>query len=109
MFFEWIAREPGIAVTLGRHFHWFQNIFPFISEVDSTTSAGFFPQGLLATIFLSERDCIVPSARIVEVLRRGNKDNVDVYMMPKLDHGEFVFHETWLDKVVHTLVELDID
>jgi len=107
MFFEWIAREPGIAVTLGRHFHWFQNIFPFIAEVNSTTSSGFFPQGLPATIFLSERDCIVPSARIVEVLTRGKKDNVDVYMMPKLDHGEFVFDETWLDKVVHALVELD--
>jgi len=109
MFFEWIAREPGIGVTLGRNFHWFQNTFPMTPEADSNTCTPFFPKGLPATVFLSESDCIVPSARIAQVLGMEKKDNVGVYVMPKLDHGEFVFHKNWLEKVVHTLLELDME
>jgi len=107
MFFEWIAREQGIALTLARHFHWFQNLFPMILDVDCTGTR-FFPQDLRAAIFLSERDCIVPSARIAQVIGQGKRDNVDVYVMPELDHGGFVFHDQWLEKVVQSLLEIDI-
>jgi pimeloyl-ACP methyl ester carboxylesterase len=105
IFFEWIAREQGIALTLGRHFHWFQNIFPMITDVDCTY-VRFFPASLPTAIFLSEKDCIVPSARIAEVLGEGRKENVDVYVMPRLDHGGFAFHNHWLEKSVNTLVKI---
>lgn len=110
MFFEWIARERGIALTLGRHFHWFQNIFPMISDTECVrTGTRFFPRGLRAAIFLSERDCIVPSASIVQVMGQGKSDNVDVYVMPELDHGGFVFHDHWLERVVQSLLDIDTD
>lgn len=104
IFFEWIAKEPGIALTLGRNFHWFDNVFPMIMEGDGDVR--FFPPDLKTVLFLSEKDCIVPTARICEFLG-GNKGNVDVQVMPQLDHGGFLFDDYWSDIVLKTLVELD--
>lgn len=72
-------------------------------------SLNFFPKGLWAAIFLAERDCKVPSARVVQVIRQGKNDNVNIYVMPELDHGGFVLHNHWSEKVVHCLLEIDID
>lgn len=143
MFFEWIGREMGIALTLGRHFHWFENVFPLIEEdgvqeddltdgegntSDETLIGGgaatdlpkqngikssgdtkkplrFFPKELSTVVFLSEQDCIVPTARIHSVLDE-EADNFKVRVMPKLDHGGFLFEEYWLDTVLETLVRV---
>ena len=105
MFFEWIAKEPGIALTLGRNFHWFDNVFPMIKG-EQDESIQFFPKHLETVVFLSERDCIVPTSRICEFLR-GATPNVDVHIMPNLDHGGFLFDGYWLNMVLTTLVELD--
>jgi hypothetical protein len=155
MFFEWIAREQGIALTLGRNFHWFDNVFPMIDDdvvkpgqrlkdngghakingtqsksngmqskangrrtksggkrsVESVSlvpdverSARFFPRELKTVVFLSERDCIVPTKRIVGFM--GKAEGVHVHVMPKLDHGGFLFCEYWLDRVLRTLIEM---
>jgi len=105
IFFEWIAKEPGIALTLGRNFHWFDNVFPIIMG-EGDGDVRFFPSDLETVVFLSEKDCIVPTARICEFLG-GKKGNVNVQLMPKLDHGGFLFDDYWLDMVLKTLVELD--
>jgi hypothetical protein len=104
IFFEWIAREPGIALTLGRNFHWFDNVFPMIHE-GKEGEIEFFPTGLETAVFLSEKDCIVPTLRIREFLKRG-RGNVGVYLMPKLDHGGFLFNEYWSNIILTTLIEL---
>jgi pimeloyl-ACP methyl ester carboxylesterase len=105
IFFEWIAKEPGITLTLGRNFHWFDNVFPMIME-EGDGDVRFFPPDLKTVLFLSEKDCIVPTARICEFLG-GKKGNVDVQVMPQLDHGGFLFDDYWSDIVLKTLVELD--
>jgi pimeloyl-ACP methyl ester carboxylesterase len=102
IFFEWIAKEPGIALTLGRNFHWFDNVFPMIKHENETS---FFPSDLGTVVFLAEKDCIVPSVRINKFLK-GTK-NVDVKLMPKLDHGGFLFDKYWLNMVLTTLIELE--
>jgi hypothetical protein len=71
-------------------------------DVSVDTGLRFFPEGLETVVFLSERDCIVPSKRIESVLQGGTK----VYVMPKLDHGGFLFCEYWMDMVLQTLVEM---
>ena len=110
IFFEWIAREQGIALTLGRNFHWFDNVFPLVPDVERNGGASvrFFPRALATRVFLSERDCIVPTKRIAGLL--GEKDgNVEVSVMPELDHGGFLFCHYWLDRVLTTLVEMEED
>ena len=105
IFFEWISKEPGIALTLRRNFHWFDNVFPMIEgEIDGDLR--YFPQNLATAVFLSEKDCIVPTARICEFLA-GEKGNVDVHLMPSLDHGGFLFDNYWLNMVLMKLVEID--
>jgi pimeloyl-ACP methyl ester carboxylesterase len=106
IFFEWIAKEPGIALTLRRNFHWFHNVFPMIKG-EQEGEIQFFPKELETVVFLSERDCIVPTSRILEFLKNGSKGNLDVRVMPKLDHGGFLFDEHWSNTILTTLVELD--
>lgn len=108
IFFEWIGKEPGIALTLGRNFHWFDNVFPMIRG-EKHDDIHFFPHELKTVVFLSERDCIVPTRRICEFLESGSgkRENVDVHVMPKLDHGGFLLDAYWLNMVLTTLVELD--
>ena len=103
--FEWIAKEPGIALTLARNFHWFDNVFPIIMG-KRDGDVRFFPRGLEAVVFLSEKDCIVPTARIYQFLG-GKGGHVDVQLMPNLDHGGFLLDDYWMDVVLKTLVELD--
>ena len=102
-FFEWIAREQGIALSLSRNFHWFDNVFPMIFHDEGSTS--FFPAKLPVVVFLSEGDCIVPTTRIQKFM--GKTGGVDVRVMPGLDHGGFLFNKYWLDTVLRTLLEMD--
>lgn len=69
-----------------------------ICDIDRTY-ARFFPKAPPIVNFLSERDCVVPSARIVKVLRAAKKENVDVYVMPKLGHTWLTFHNHWIREV----------
>jgi pimeloyl-ACP methyl ester carboxylesterase len=107
-FFEWIAREQGVALSLARNFHWFDNVFPMVcSEEDDEGTVGFFPGKWPVAVFLSERDCIVPTARIQRFLGATAKDGVELHIMPGLDHGGFLFSEYWLDIVLGTLIGMD--
>jgi len=103
IFFEWIAKEPGIAFTLGRNFHWFDNVFPMIA---GDGELRFFPEELETVVFLSEKDCIVPTRRIHDFVRR-ERMKVAVHVMPELDHGGFLFNGYWLDTVLNTLIQMD--
>ena len=105
IFFDWIAREQGIAMTLSRNFHWFNNVFPMIVHTmdDEVEEVRFFPRGMESRVFLSERDCIVPTRLILEFL--GRKGGVEV--MKGLDHGGFLFNEYWLDGVLQALIEME--
>jgi len=111
-FFEWIAREQGVALSLARNFHWFDNVFPMICSEDfgekqDGGTVGFFPGKWPVAIFLSEGDCIVPTARIQRFLSGTGKDGVELHVMPGLDHGGFLFNKYWLDTVLKTLIGLD--
>ena len=109
IFFEWIAREPGIALTLARHFHWFQNVFPFILEENHKAlnlKPQLFPRHIPISIFLSQQDCIVPSSRIVSVIGEGRKENLSVQIMKGMDHGSFLFDRIWLKKIVVELISI---
>jgi pimeloyl-ACP methyl ester carboxylesterase len=107
IFFEWIAKEPGIASTLGRNFHWFDNVFPMIAgEGDADGEMRFFPEELETVVFLSEKDCIVPTGKIYDFLTR-NRMNVAIHIMPELDHGGFLFDNYWLDLVLDTFVQMN--
>jgi pimeloyl-ACP methyl ester carboxylesterase len=109
-FFEWIAKEPGVALSLSRNFHWFDNVFPMIQSSDDEETGGavvgFFPGDLPVVVFLSEGDCIVPTARIQRFLA-GKGGSTDLLVMPGLDHGGFLFNKYWLDTVLKTLIGLD--
>jgi len=105
IFFEWIAKEPGIALTLGRNFHWFDNVFPMIAG-EGDGEVRFFPHDLETVVFLAEKDCIVPTGRIYDFLTK-KRVNVAVHVMPELDHGGFLFDNYWLDMVLNTLVQMD--
>jgi pimeloyl-ACP methyl ester carboxylesterase len=105
IFFQWIAREQGIALSLGRNFHWFDNVFPMITHPEGSGGVRFFPKELDVLVFCSERDCIVPTKLIREFLEMGTGSG-EVVVMPGLDHGGFLFQEKWMDTVVKSLVEL---
>lgn len=105
IFFEWIAKEPGIAATLGRNFHWFDNVFPMITG-DGDGEVRFFPEELETVVFLSEKDCIVPTGKICDFLTR-KRMNVAIHVMPELDHGGFLFNDYWSEMVLDTLVQMD--
>ena len=109
IFFEWIAREPGVALTLARHFHWFQNVFPFILEENNKPAnlkPQLFPRHIPISIFLSQQDCIVPSSRIVSVIGEGQKGNVSLHMMKDMDHGSFLFDRIWLQRIAVEMTTL---
>ena len=109
-FFEWIAREQGIALSLARNFHWFDNVFPMIcSEEEDGEIVHFFPGKWPVVVFLSEGDCIVPTARIRQFLKASGKGNggLELHVMSGLDHGGFLFNKYWLDTVLRTLIGLD--
>lgn len=105
IFFEWISKEPGIALTLGRNFHWFDNVFPMIAG-GGEGEMRFFPEDLETVVFLSEKDCIVPTGRISDFLTR-KRVNAVVHVMPELDHGGFLFDDYWSDMVLNTLVQMN--
>lgn len=106
IFFEWIAREPGIALALGRHFHWFQNVFPILPTEEEAQTPRFFPSHIPTSVFLSGADCIVPSSRIAALMGQGRKGNVNVEMMEGKDHGSFLFDDYWAYKIANDLISI---
>ena len=63
------VKEPGIPLTLGCNFHWFDNVFPMIAG-DGDGEVRFFPEDVETIVFLSEKDYIVPTWRICDFLTR---------------------------------------
>lgn len=65
-----------------------------------TSSATPIPK--TTKVFLSERDNIVNSSRVLSYL---HKHGVDCVMMPKLDHGWFLFKSAWQQQILDTVSE----
>lgn len=105
-FFRWIAREPGVALTLARHFHWFENVFPILSYEAESLALRYFLPHVSASIYLSKRDCIVPSARIAEFLGEGTQGNMNVEVMEGLDHGAFLLDDYWLHRIANDFITI---
>jgi len=105
-FFRWIAREPGVALTLARHFHWFENVFPILSYEAESLALRYFLPHVSASIYLSKRDCIVPSARIAEFLGEGRQGNMNVEVMEGLDHGAFLLDDYWLHRIANDFITI---
>ncbi|KAF0374515.1 Alpha/Beta hydrolase protein [Gigaspora margarita] len=86
--FFFASSELYISHYFSRHFHWFQCIL-FIS-----------PRYILphnTYIYLSEKDNLIPTKEVYKYL---SKNNVNVRMMHKLDHGNFLFNSYWGDQIV---------
>ena len=72
---------------------------------------GFFPKEIESRVFLSERDCIVPTKLISEFLSGQSGDlGSDIRVMTvmtELDHGGFLFQADWMDIVLGAVVGME--
>ncbi|RIB07723.1 Alpha/Beta hydrolase protein, partial [Gigaspora rosea] len=87
------SSELYISYYFSRHFHWFQCIL-FIS-----------PRYILphnTYVYLSEKDNLIPTKEVYKYL---TKNNVNVRMMHKLDHGSFLFNSYWVDQIVGDILK----
>jgi len=77
-----------------------------IEEVSG--EVGFFPKEIESRVFLSERDCIVPTRLILEFLSGESGDlGSNTRVMTELDHGGFLFQADWMDIVLRTVVGME--
>ncbi|KAF4500638.1 alpha beta hydrolase fold family [Fusarium agapanthi] len=97
------STDPGVALSLGRHFFWRENIL-WKEDLLGTQSDGHPARHVAVT--LSGRDLIVDTTAVAEYLgvdlgngRNGmvaeSHNGVEVVMFPKLDHAQ-VFDDRWM-------------
>ncbi|KAF5586956.1 alpha beta hydrolase fold family [Fusarium subglutinans] len=97
------STDPGVALCLGRHFFWRENIL-WKEDLLGTQSDGHPARHVAVT--LSGRDLIVDTTAVAEYLgvdlgngRSGmvaeSHNGVEVVMFPKLDHAQ-VFDDRWM-------------
>src|SRR5579862_5452472 len=67
-----------------------------------------FPRGLPPPVFLSKNNSILPTALSHAIFGKGKKDNATIHMMRKLNYGRFLFYKCKFNKVMSTLVKLEI-
>ncbi|KAF5013460.1 hypothetical protein FDECE_536 [Fusarium decemcellulare] len=85
------STDPGVALCLGRHFFWRENIL-WKEELLTSQGDGGIKRNVAVT--LSGRDLIVDIAAVAEYLEGDAEEHkVEVAMFPKLDHAQ-VFDDT---------------
>jgi hypothetical protein len=76
--------------------------------IDDSGEVRFFPKDIESRVFLSERDCIVPTKLILEFLNGDSEDlGSGIRVMTELDHGGFLFQADWMDIVLRTVIGME--
>ncbi|KAI8881873.1 alpha/beta-hydrolase [Backusella circina FSU 941] len=92
-----VARELYISNYLSRHFQWYEGIY-FASDAPTSTPSTAIKEPMKnATVFLSELDRIVGSQHVHDYLK---ERNIDVHLMPGLEHAGFIMSAKWKDIIV---------
>jgi pimeloyl-ACP methyl ester carboxylesterase len=84
------SREMNTAWFLGRGFVWYDNV---LFEAD-------IPKHVDVSIFLSEKDCIVP----VQMVSEEYGGRRDVRILKGVNHAEFIVHPELVNAVVQTIL-----
>jgi pimeloyl-ACP methyl ester carboxylesterase len=86
------STDPGVALCLGRHFFWRENILWKEELLASLGDSGFKRD---VAVTLAGRDLIVDTASVAEYLEddaetcvEGDEGGVQVVVFPKLDHAQ---------------------
>ncbi|KAM5350599.1 hypothetical protein ACJ41O_007104 [Fusarium nematophilum] len=110
------STDPGVALCLGRHFFWRENI---LWREELVESGGDRPTKRTVAVCLSGRDLIVDTAAVAEYLEGNAEINADgvlteesggveVVMFPKLDHAQ-VFDDTQSRRTVVQMIRSRCD
>ncbi|KAF0717964.1 Aste57867_1990 [Aphanomyces stellatus] len=101
------SQEIGIARTMRRHLCWYESVlFPENLPRHPETNH------VLASIFLSEKDCIVDAPAVYAHLQRGVRSHkapsatplpIQVTLWPSITHGEMVLYPSAHSDVLATL------
>ncbi|KAF4418650.1 hypothetical protein F53441_14465 [Fusarium austroafricanum] len=102
------STDPGVALCLGRHFFWRENIL-WKEDLLGTQSDGHHTRHVAVT--LSGRDLIVDTAAVAEYLGvdlgagssgvvAESHNGVEVVMFPKLDHAQVFDDRSSRDSVI---------
>ncbi|EEU38190.1 uncharacterized protein NECHADRAFT_101499 [Fusarium vanettenii 77-13-4] len=101
------STDPGVALCLGRHFFWRENILWKEELLTSLGDSGFKRD---VAVTLAGRDLIVDTASVAEYLEddaetcvEGDEGGVQVVVFPKLDHAQ-VFDDAPSRKTLTQLV-----
>lgn len=97
------STDPGVALCLGRHFFWRENII-WKDELLSVESAGRRTDRRVL-ISLSGRDLIVDTGAVAEYLEDGNDlpDRMKVVHFPKLDHAQVFDDPSECNRVIQLI------
>ncbi|ORY93832.1 Alpha/Beta hydrolase protein [Syncephalastrum racemosum] len=97
-FFQYGAmRELSISHYISRQFYWYQSVL--------------FPNEKMApmAVYLSEKDTIIDSQLVADYLQA---QNMDVHLMPGLQHAGFLIDVPWRDEIlakINKMADLSMD
>ncbi|KAI8070324.1 Alpha/Beta hydrolase protein [Gongronella butleri] len=101
------SRELYISHYISRHFQWFQCIF-FADRLNKDMTLNHQSPLKRATVYISMKDSLVPSALVAKYL---NRERVDCRTMPDLPHAGFLVNWTWRKRILQQIdrIASDVD